>query len=126
MQVGNPVSIAGLQTTGAEGVIDAARGIRPASPSQKNAGTRDKTAVDFGGNNTAQSEIEKSLADMRQYEGWGNFNIGFSTDQESGSLVIQIVDRETKEVLRQIPPDEILALKAHLKQVVGLVFDRMA
>jgi flagellar protein FlaG len=121
MQVGNPVSIAGLQTTGAEGVIDAARGIRPASPSQKNTGTRDKTAVDFGG-----SEIEKSLADMRQYEGWGNFNIGFSTDQESGSLVIQIVDRETKEVLRQIPPDEILALKAHLKQVVGLVFDRMA
>lgn len=69
---------------------------------------------------TGQSlfEMEQVKANLQEYDGWGNFNIDFSLDDQTGSLVITIVDRDTGEVLRQIPADEILALRSHLQDVI--------
>lgn len=40
----------------------------------------------------------------------------FGTDQESGEPVIRIVDRRTNKVLRQIPPETLLAIAAELER----------
>ncbi len=63
-------------------------------------------------------EMDKIKADMQEYAGWGNFNIDFALDDETGSLVISIIDRDTGEIMRQIPPDEILALRSHLQELL--------
>jgi flagellar protein FlaG len=36
--------------------------------------------------------------------------LSFSTDQASGRLVVKLINKETKEVLRQIPPEYVLRL----------------
>ena len=72
------------------------------------------------------NDFEDTMENLKEYAGWGNFNIGFSTDDETGSLIIKIIDRDTGETLRQIPPDEILSLRSHLQEVLGLVFDHLA
>lgn len=39
----------------------------------------------------------------------------FSVDETSGRTVIRVIDAETDEVIRQIPPEEVLALARYLE-----------
>jgi flagellar protein FlaG len=45
----------------------------------------------------------------------------FNVDETSGRVVIKVVDTETKDVIRQIPPEEVLALCEHLSEDKGLL-----
>ncbi|MCZ6895643.1 MAG: flagellar protein FlaG [Gammaproteobacteria bacterium] len=47
-------------------------------------------------------------------------SLQFSVDEISGRTVITVVDKETNEVIRQIPPKEALALAQRLEDVAGL------
>jgi flagellar protein FlaG len=49
-----------------------------------------------------------------------NAAVRFSIDEESGRTVIQVVDRDTDEVIRHIPPEEMLRIASHLRNT-GLV-----
>ena len=69
------------------------------------------------------SEAEQAVNSLLEYAGWGNFNIDFTKDDQTGSLVISIIDRDSGEVIRQIPPDEILTLRSHLQELLSEVFD---
>lgn len=71
-------------------------------------------------------ELHEAVREMRKYHGWGNFNIDFDRDDETNSLIVKIIDRDTGEVLRQIPPDQILKMRRHLREALGLVFDHIA
>jgi flagellar protein FlaG len=73
-----------------------------------------------------KSEAEKALEEMQKYAGWANFNIDFVIDDETESLVVKLVDRDTGEVLRQIPTDEMLSLRSYLQEVLSSVFEHMA
>lgn len=74
----------------------------------------------------SRDELEKIVQEMRKFRGWGNFLIDFTIDEESDSTVIKIIDRDSGEVLRQIPPEEILQLKRHMVEVLGMLFDNKA
>jgi flagellar protein FlaG len=62
--------------------------------------------------------------------------IQFNVDNDSGSVVIQVVDAETDEVIRQIPPEVIQQLRARFAEmasgveskepVPGMLFDTRA
>ncbi len=39
----------------------------------------------------------------------------FSVDETTGRVVIKVLDAETDEVVRQIPPEQVLSLVEHLK-----------
>lgn len=43
-----------------------------------------------------------------------NNNLEFSIDEELGRTIVRVVDKETGDTIRQIPPEEILALARHL------------
>jgi flagellar protein FlaG len=49
--------------------------------------------------------------------------VTFVLDQETQELYIQVVDRETGEVLREIPPVEMRRLAAALEESPGTLFD---
>jgi uncharacterized FlaG/YvyC family protein len=59
----------------------------------------------------AEISIEKFLSEF------GNKSIHFEKDESTGRMVIQIVNKETDEVERQIPPKEFLELVANLNKV---------
>ena len=48
----------------------------------------------------------------------------FQVDAGSGDVVIQVVDKESDEVIRQIPPEEVVALRERMAEMRGLLFDR--
>jgi flagellar protein FlaG len=44
----------------------------------------------------------------------------FSRDQDTGSTVIKVVNLESGDVIRQIPPDEVLAFLRHFEESNGV------
>jgi len=53
-------------------------------------------------------------------------NLLFSVDKGTGKTVIRVVDSQTKEVVRQIPTEEVLSIARALDQMQGLLFNRTA
>ncbi len=47
----------------------------------------------------------------------------FSVDASTGKTVVKLVDKETNEVLREMPSREMLAIARALDRVQGLLFD---
>jgi flagellar protein FlaG len=50
----------------------------------------------------------------------------FSVDKESGDTVIKVIDSETDEVVRQIPSEELMALRRRLEEAAGVIFQDSA
>lgn len=69
------------------------------------AGTphNDKTQFSLHELESAIKKIESSVTEVRR-------SLVFSIDDESGDPVITVVDRDTREVIRKIPPDEVLSV----------------
>ena len=53
-------------------------------------------------------------------------DLNFSVDEDSGRTVVKVLDTETKEVIRQIPSQEVLDRIHHLQDVQGLLFKDQA
>ncbi len=45
----------------------------------------------------------------------------FRIDSQSNRVVITVIDRETDEIIRQIPAEEALAMANHIEQAGGLI-----
>jgi flagellar protein FlaG len=52
----------------------------------------------------------------------GLYSVRFESN-ESDQLIVKVVDRETNEVIRQIPPEELLELTKHLNEISGSLVD---
>lgn len=48
-------------------------------------------------------------------------NLSFTVDEETGMDVVKVVDMDTKEVIRQFPSEEVLAIAKALDQLQGLL-----
>lgn len=57
-------------------------------------------------------------------------NLQFSVDEETGYTVITVIDSETEEIVRQIPPKEVLEMASNLMdtlvKVEGLLLKEQA
>jgi len=71
-------------------------------------------------------ESENSLADvvsdLNELVRDLHRELQFSVDKDSGDTVIKVIDKETEEVVRQIPSEELMHLRKRLEQAAGLIF----
>jgi len=49
-------------------------------------------------------------------------DLQFKVDDNSGDMVITVLDRETNEVIRQIPQEHVLALRENMESLKGILF----
>ncbi len=50
-----------------------------------------------------------------------NRNLQFTVDEDTGINVVQVIDSETEEVIRQMPSEEMLAIARALDKFQGLL-----
>ncbi|HVL74441.1 MAG TPA: flagellar protein FlaG [Noviherbaspirillum sp.] len=67
----------------------------------------------------AVKSINKALKELTQ-------GVEFTIDSNSDKPIVKVVDHETKEVLRQIPSEEALAISRALDRVQGLLIRQQA
>ncbi len=53
-------------------------------------------------------------------------NIAFSTDAETGIKSVSVIDSVTKEVIRQMPSNEVIAVARALDKLQGLIIQQKA
>ncbi len=66
-----------------------------------------------------QVQPEELLKQIKGLAQDGLFSVRFENDDMANQLVVKIVDRETDEVIRQVPAEEILSLKQTLEDLRG-------
>ena len=52
----------------------------------------------------------------------GFYSVRFEKNMEFDEIVVKIVDRNTDEVIREVPPEELLKMKARLTEFSGNIF----
>ncbi len=67
----------------------------------------------------AVESINKSIQVVAQ-------NIEFSVDHDSKQVIVKVIDQQTKQVLRQIPNEEILEIAKSLDKLQGLLIKQTA
>ena len=55
-----------------------------------------------------------------------NSSIQFTVDGKTDDIVVKVVDDDTGKVIRQIPPDDVLSIREHLKEMSGLLVKEKA
>lgn len=53
-------------------------------------------------------------------------DLQFLVDESSGSSVVRVIDRNTQEVIRQMPSEEMLAIASSLDRLQGLLVRQRA
>lgn len=54
-----------------------------------------------------------------------NVDLQFSVHEGSGQLLVKVMDAATGELIREIPPSELLDLAAKLDEMIGLILDQL-
>ena len=53
-----------------------------------------------------------------------NFQIEFQVHKDSKRIFVKIVDKKTKKVIREIPPEQLLEFYANFEKMLGVLFNR--
>ena len=65
---------------------------------------------------TSPVEIDQAVNDLNKFVQSIKRELHFRIDEGSGRTVVTVLNSETDEVIRQLPPDEILALSKIIKE----------
>ena len=66
-----------------------------------------------------QEEIER----LNDTAGIFNISLRFRIHEESERMMVQVYDREREEVIREIPPEQVLNLVAQIQNLIGIMLD---
>ena len=53
-----------------------------------------------------------------------NTELRFTIHEESGQIMVKVINTEDDSVIREIPPERVLDFVAHVKKMLGILFDR--
>ena len=75
-------------------------------------------------------ELQKVVEQLNQHVQMIQRDLQFSVDEDSGHTVVRVVNAETKELVRQIPSEEVLRISRSIKEQIddtkGLIFQTSA
>ncbi|NRA54661.1 MAG: flagellar protein FlaG [Gammaproteobacteria bacterium] len=66
-----------------------------------------------------REQLENMAQKLQEFVGSLNKGLEFSVDKDSGRDVIKVIDRDSQEVIRQYPSEEVLDLIANLSDAAG-------
>jgi len=84
------------------------------------------TTADAAPSKVDPEEVKQAAHEINQALKSLNDHLQFSVDTTSNSTVVKLIDDGTGQVLRQIPPEEVLRLRAYYKDHHGLLVNTAA
>lgn len=100
-------------------------------PIGSSTGNSGKTAPEIAGERYGSSanlspqsrDIGNAVEKLNELVQSQQTNVSFSVDKAADATVIKVFKTETGELIKQFPPEEILAMKAKISQTIGLLYD---
>ena len=94
-------------------------------PNQQVDIERQSTEDEPPSSSEAESKVqtEELLSQIKALTEDGLYSVRFEQETEAEQLIVKVVDKETDEVIRQIPPEELINLTKHLNELKGSLVD---
>jgi len=67
--------------------------------------------------------IEKIIEDLKKKLSMLNTQLQIQIDKDTDIVVVKVVDKETNQVIRQIPPEYVLKIAKYLDEIAGLLYN---
>jgi flagellar protein FlaG len=74
----------------------------------------------------SRQELEEATKRVQQFLEAKTSSLKFSIDEQSGVRIVRVIDNETKDVIRQIPSEEMVAIARALESLQGLLVRQKA
>lgn len=95
----------------------------PASTANPTPVPEEKAGTNPANNEEVKSAVGKVASFMHQQ---AVTDLSFSVDDETNIRVIKVIDRTTKDIIRQIPSEEMLQMARALDKLQGLLLKQKA
>ena len=80
-----------------------------------------KAASEVVDNKKPAAEVSHAARLIREVTQNQRRDLSFDVDEESGRIIIQVYDSETRELIRTIPPEEARAMMPGIEDLAGKV-----
>jgi len=84
--------------------------------------TEVKESAQTNNSELTHDKVEEAVASLNAFVQLMDRNVSFEVDDVSGRDVISVYEKQTKELIRQIPSEETLALLKRMDKMVGVLF----
>jgi len=93
-------------------------------PTKVNAAVVERQEVSESGKVSPQEVTQKvdaedvvqAVIDITEYVQNVSRDLQFQVDKQTGDTIVTVIDTETKEIIRQIPSEEIVAMARHIAE----------
>jgi len=92
------------------------RGEAKVSTQDKQGRASESPGMEKGKAKELVEEVQSYLEDL-------NIQLSFDLSEKTEEVVVRVIDRDTGEVIRQIPPENLLDLREKLKELRGVLLD---
>jgi flagellar protein FlaG len=100
------------------------------SPAPEKGG-KTRGAVANSGNTNKQPEdldkekqsVQEAVELFEKFARENQFDLKFSVDDKSNAIVVQLFEKGTGKLIRQIPSEEVLRLKQRISDLLGMIYD---
>ena len=70
-----------------------------------------------------QSDLQRAVEEANKFIFKDNGRFEFKMHERTNRMMVRLVDKDTDEVLKEIPPEKILDLVASIWDLVGILID---
>ena len=70
-----------------------------------------------------ENEVRESVKDVNEIVDQVKEGLSFQIHEDTEELMVQVIDVNTDEVIKELPPEEMLDLKARIHEMVGILID---
>lgn len=75
---------------------------------------------------TASEEVSDAVDRINDFVQVVQRDLRFTVDEDTGRTVVKVLDSQSEELIRQLPPEEILELAAYMDELRGLLVKEKA
>ena len=72
----------------------------------------------------SREDAETMTNEMNDVLGAMHNGIRFRLSGDGGNMVVQIIDRETEEVIREVPSEDLVEIREKFDEAMGVIFDK--
>ena len=70
-----------------------------------------------------REEVEQATEDLNRMLEHINQRLSFKVHEGSERMIVYVIDKETNEVVRELPPEKFLDTIAKIREFIGILFD---
>ena len=102
--------------------------IQSVGKTEQSGGSHVKNDNENGQSNNRHGNLDLKTAQKLAEEVQGHLNdlniqLNFKVQSKTGQVIVQVINRDTDQVIRQIPPERLVHLREKLEELQGVLFN---